>query len=202
MVAPLSRATAASMPVPTSGASARISGTAWRCMFEPISARFASSFSRNGISAAATETSCFGETSIAVTSSGLHQAEIALPAHGDQLLGEAAVAIHRRVGLGDDELLLLHGGEVARLLLHDAVLDQHVRRLDEAVLVDLGEGRERVDQADVRPLRRLDRADAAVMRRVHVAHLEAGALAGQTARSQARTGGACASPPTAGWSGP
>ena len=52
------------MPVPTSGASARISGTAWRCMFEPISARLASSFSRNGISAAATETSCFGETSM------------------------------------------------------------------------------------------------------------------------------------------
>jgi hypothetical protein len=29
-------------------------------MFEPISARFASSFSRNGMSDAATETSCFG----------------------------------------------------------------------------------------------------------------------------------------------
>ena len=70
MVAPLSRATAASMPVPTSGASAWISGTAWRCMLEPISARLASSFSRNGISAAATETNCFGDTSIAVTSSG------------------------------------------------------------------------------------------------------------------------------------
>ena len=35
-------------------------------MFEPISARLASSFSRNGISAAATETSCFGDTSISV----------------------------------------------------------------------------------------------------------------------------------------
>ena len=84
------------MPVPTSGASARISGTAWRCMLEPISARLASSFSRNGISAAATETSCFGETSIAVTSSGLHQPEIALPAHRDQVLGEAA----RRASIG------------------------------------------------------------------------------------------------------
>ena len=64
MVAPESRATAASMPVPTIGASVRISGTAWRCMFEPISARLASSFSRNGISAVATDTSCFGETSM------------------------------------------------------------------------------------------------------------------------------------------
>ena len=64
IAAPESRATIASMPVPTSGASERNSGTAWRCMFEPISARLASSFSRNGISAAATETSCFGDTSM------------------------------------------------------------------------------------------------------------------------------------------
>ena len=61
-----------------------------------------------------------------------------------------------------------------------------VRALDEAVLVHAREGRERVDQADVRAFRRLDRADAAVMRRVHVAHLEAGALARQTARSKRR----------------
>ena len=62
-----SRATVSSMPVPTNGASALTSGTAWRCMFEPISARLASSFSRNGISEAATETSCLGLTSISVT---------------------------------------------------------------------------------------------------------------------------------------
>ncbi len=67
MAAPESRATTASMPVPTKGASARTSGTACRCMLEPISARFASSFSRNGMSAAATDTSCFGDTSIRST---------------------------------------------------------------------------------------------------------------------------------------
>jgi hypothetical protein len=38
-------------------------------MFDPISARFASSFSRNGTSDAATETSCFGDTSMNCTSS-------------------------------------------------------------------------------------------------------------------------------------
>ena len=64
MHAPESRAVMYSMPVPTYGARARRSGTAWRCMFDPISARFASSFSRNGTSEAATETSCFGETSM------------------------------------------------------------------------------------------------------------------------------------------
>ena len=61
-----------------------------------------------------------------------------------------------------------------------------VGRLDEAVLVDPRKGGERVDQADVRAFRRLDRADAAVMRRVHVAHLEAGAFTGQTAGSKRR----------------
>ena len=67
MTAPESRAVMYSMPVPTNGARARSSGTAWRCMFDPISARFASSFSRNGMSDAATETSCFGETSMNCT---------------------------------------------------------------------------------------------------------------------------------------
>jgi hypothetical protein len=70
MAAPLSRATASSMPVPTSGASAVISGTAWRCMLEPMRARLASSFSRNGMSEAATDTSCFGDTSMRSTFSG------------------------------------------------------------------------------------------------------------------------------------
>ena len=64
MTAPESRAVMYSMPVPTNGDRARSSGTAWRCMFDPINARLASSFSRIVISDAATETSCFGETSM------------------------------------------------------------------------------------------------------------------------------------------
>jgi hypothetical protein len=45
---------------------------------------------------------------------------------------------------------------------------------------------QRRDQADVGAFRRLDRADPAVVRNVHVAHLEAGALAVQAARAQGR----------------
>ncbi len=67
---------------------------------------------------------------------------------------------------------------------HVAGLDLAVRRLEEAVLVEPRVQRHRVDQADVRTLGRFDRADAAVVGRVHVAHLEAGALARQAARSQ------------------
>ena len=40
-------------------------------MFEPISALLASSFSKNGINEAATETNCFGETSTYSIESGL-----------------------------------------------------------------------------------------------------------------------------------
>jgi hypothetical protein len=40
-------------------------------MLEPISARLASSFSRNGTRAAATDTSCLGDTSMKFTWSGV-----------------------------------------------------------------------------------------------------------------------------------
>ena len=66
---PVSTAARYSSPVPTSGACGIISGTACRCMFAPISARFASLCSRNGISAVATETICAGETSMYSTCS-------------------------------------------------------------------------------------------------------------------------------------
>src|SRR5438477_407389 len=49
MTAPESRAVRRSMPVLTTGASGRRVGTACRCMFAPMRARVASSFSRNGI---------------------------------------------------------------------------------------------------------------------------------------------------------
>ena len=58
------------MPVPMTGASVFSSGTAWRCMFEPISARLASSCSRNGIIAVVTDQICSGETSMRSTSLG------------------------------------------------------------------------------------------------------------------------------------
>ncbi|CAB4967503.1 unannotated protein [freshwater metagenome] len=110
----------------------------------------------------------------------------ALAAHEHAGLGEGAVARHRRVGLRDDVLVLLVRGEVVDLVGDPAVLDAAVGRLHEAVRVDPREGGERADQADVRALGGLDRAHAAVVARVHVAHLEAGALARQAARAERR----------------
>ena len=104
----------------------------------------------------------------------------------DQVLGEAAARVHRRVRLRDCVAALFHGREIDHLVGDATVLDLAVGRLDEAVFVHPRIGRERIDQADIRAFRRLDRTDAAVMRRVHVAHLEAGAFARQTARTERR----------------
>ena len=114
MAAPESRATTASMPVPTNGASACTSGTAWRCMFEPMRARFASSFSRNGMSAAATETSCFGDTSMRSTRSGA--TTMTSPAWRQTTRSSVSLPLSSIGGvrLGDVVLRLLHGREVDR----------------------------------------------------------------------------------------
>ena len=64
ITSPVSTAARYSSPVPTSGASVMSSGTACFCMFAPMSARFASLCSRNGMSAVPTETICAGLTSM------------------------------------------------------------------------------------------------------------------------------------------
>ena len=176
------------MPVPTSGASVVSSGTAWRCMFEPISARLASSCSRNGIIAVATDQICSGETSTRSTSLG--PTVTYWPACVRQRISgpfrRPGLGVDRRVGLRDQALLLLGRVEVHDLVGDDAVADDPVGRRDEAVLGDLRVGGERADQADVRALRRLDRAHAPVVGRVHVAHLDRRALARQAAGAERR----------------
>ncbi len=98
----------------------------------------------------------------------------------------AGLLVQRRVGLGDDLVLLLGGVEADDVVGDDAILDHAVGRLDEAELRHGGEGRQGPDQADVRALRRLDRTHAAVVGRMDVAHLDGRALARQTARAERR----------------
>src|SRR6185437_3133363 len=152
-------------------------------MFEPMRARLASSFSRNGMSAAATETSCLGETSMKSMSCGRAMTKSPLLR---QIVDDVALGVELDVGLANRIAALLHGGEIDDLVGHPAVLDAAIRALDEAVLVDPRESRKTVDEADIRPFRRLDWADTAIMRRMHVAHLEAGALARQPTRPERR----------------
>ena len=90
------------------------------------------------------------------------------------------------VGRGQDRLVLLVGPEPLDLVGQLAVLDLLIGRDQEAVLVHAGVDRQAGDQADVRAFRGLDGADAAVVRNVHVADLEPGPLAVQTAGAQGR----------------
>ena len=184
------------MPVPTSGASDFSSGTAWRCMFEPISARLASSCSRNGIIAVATDQICSGRDvdQVDVLRADRHVLAGLRAAQDLRALELARLGVDRRVRLGDQQLLFLGRVEVTDLLGHDAVLDDAVGRRHEAVLGDLRERGQRADQADVRTLGRLDRAHAAVVGGVHVAHLDRGALARQPAGAQRRQAPAVGQP--------
>ena len=115
----------------------------------------------------------------------LAQDEIAVLAAIGQVGGDAAAPVEFDIGLADRVAALVHRRQIDDLVGHPAVRDLAVRALDKAVLVDPGIGRQAVDQADIRPFRGFDRADPAVMGRMHVTHLKAGALARQAARPQA-----------------
>ena len=108
-----------------------------------------------------------------------------MPAH-DQVLGEPTLRIQRHIGLGDVIAPLLHGRQVHHLVRDPAVLDLAIRRFDKAVFIHPREGGKRVDEADIGTFGRLDRANPTIVGRMHVAHLEARALAGKTARTKRR----------------
>ena len=97
---------------------------------------------------------------------------------------QAPVFIESGVGLGDDVLVLFVGSEEADPPRHHPVLHLAVGGLDEPQVVHAGIRGQRGDQPDVRALRRLDRAHPAVVRGVHITHLEAGALPGETPGAQ------------------
>src|SRR5690606_25668006 len=110
--------------------------------------------------------------------------ELVLVTARHEPVDELALLVQVRVRLCDDVLAFLDRGQVLDLVRDASVHDLPIRGLEEAVLVRARVDRERVDQADVRTFGGLDRANAAVVRRVHVADLEARALARQPARSE------------------
>ena len=93
-------------------------------------------------------------------------------------------SVNRRVGLRHEIVLLAIGSEVLDFVRDTAVMHLPVRRLDEPKLVNSGEGAHRTNQADVWAFRRLNWADASIMRRVNVAHFETGTLPTQSPGSE------------------
>ena len=106
--------------------------------------------------------------------------------HQHLLVEEPTVLVDDGVRLRDDVTVFVVGGEVLDLLGRDTVDHLAVGRLDEPEAVDPRVRGQVADEADVRTFRRLDRAHPAVVARVHVSHLEPGALTRQTAGPERR----------------
>ena len=121
-----------------------------------------------------------------VDAGGRDELEVSGDAAVDRVVLENAAAREGLVGLRDAVFTLLDGGEVDDFVGDLAVLDAAVGAFNEAVFVDARVAGERGDESDVGSFRRLDRADAPVMARMHVAHFEAGALAGESAGAERR----------------
>ena len=75
-------------------------------MFEPMSARFASSCSRNGISAGGDRDELLRRDVHVVDFARLDFEEVAAVADAHLVDGEVALLVDRRIGLRDDELAL------------------------------------------------------------------------------------------------
>src|SRR5205814_2956249 len=97
-----------------------------------------------------------------------------------------SLRVHRRIRLGYEEILFAIAGQIIDLIDYAAFLHLAVRRFDETEFVDSRERAHRADETDVRTFRRLDRANASVMRRMHVTHFESRAIARKTARPESR----------------
>src|SRR5690625_1492832 len=114
----------------------------------------------------------------------VHEHGVAPAARDDGFRGERPVFSERGVRLGDRVRVLVVRGLVHDFFGHLAVDHAAVRRLDEAQVVHPGVRGERGDEPDVRAFGRFNRADAAVVRAVHVTHVEAGTFTRQAARPE------------------
>ena len=115
-----------------------------------------------------------------------HLEEVTAVADGNFVADQLAISVDYGVCLGNEEVFFLVGRHVVDLVGDASVGHFAVRRFDEAEIVDAGKCAERADQTDVRTFRCFDRTDAAVVRRMHVADLEAGAVAAETAGPEGR----------------
>ncbi len=189
---------ARSMPVPTNGASARSSGTAWRCMFAAhegavgvvvLEERDERGRHRHHLASARRPCS-------SISSRGNeHRPRRAVDGHGRRALRRSGRPC-RAAALA--WAMMYFASSIGRQVDRPRrsrwpSTTRRYGRLDEAVLVDAREGRQRVDQTDVRAFRRFDRAHAAVVRSGERRGLRSRRARGSDRPGQAPTGGACGS---------
>ena len=114
-----------------------------------------------------------------------HQFEVGMVAGDDRIALQLAV-FDRGVGGSEIGLALFIGPQPDDVVGQLAAVHLAIGSDQKAVFVDGRIDRQAGDQTDVGPFRRFDRADATVVRNVHVADFEPGPLAVQTAGAQGR----------------
>src|SRR2546430_17004884 len=97
-----------------------------------------------------------------------------------------AAPVDRRIRLCDEEVLITVSCEILDVISDAAVYYLAIRRFDKTKLVDTRKGAHSADQADVGAFGRLDRANAAVVRRMNIAPFEAGTLPAPTSKAESR----------------
>src|SRR5438552_1161785 len=110
--------------------------------------------------------------------------EVAAITNRNFFAGKMSAAVDRRIRLRNQIIFFFVARQVIDLIRDPAIRDLAVRRFNETKFIDPREGRHRANQTDVRSFRCLDRTNAAVVRWVHVAHFESGAIAAQSTGSE------------------
>ena len=101
---------------------------------------------------------------------------------------QLALLVHGGAGLCDGLVLFLFRTEVDGLFveLDDTVHHFAVRGFDETEIINLCKDAKGGDKTNVRTFRGLDGAETAIVGIVHVTHLKACSLTGQTSRTEGR----------------
>ena len=101
-----------------------------------------------------------------------------------QISRKIPLLINRLVGLSDVVLFFQITRQVIHLVGHPPLGHFSIGALDETKIVHSGKRGQAGDQTNVRAFRCFNRANAAIVRGVHIANLKPSALAGQTARAK------------------
>ena len=109
-----------------------------------------------------------------------------LMAASHELVCEFSLGINTGVGLSDHILTLFNSRQIIDFRGDVTINHLTIRCFNEAVIVDAGIQRQRVDQTNVRAFRCFDRTHTTIMRRVNVTHFETSAFTRQTARAKSR----------------
>ena len=90
------------------------------------------------------------------------------------------------IRLGNHVLTFFNGRQVFNITRHYTIDHFTIWCFQKTVIIGTRIHSQRVNQPDIWAFRRFDRADTAVMRRMHIAHLKTSAFASQAAWAQGR----------------